>query len=261
MFGGNTYWWAAIPVFILFIALNVVIYLLRDKPTVSYRIAYAIACFLFVYKLGEYVYWQAVGEHIKIPVEFSAVSYFLFSIFTLFRIKKFDCLGTFCGFLAGMCYSVAFWASPDSFVRNGQEESWFLFAMAIFNHHALYFGSMLMIANVCRFDPKKFYFMLIGVGVMLGYTWLVYLFTPYADLYGKMIFIRICDGSILNYLFPSLSLRPWMVVLYLVVVIILFFALLVCFYVLNNYLAKKRKMRTGYDLDIPEKIIPKKKAS
>lgn len=260
MFGGNQYWWAGIPVFILFVALNVIVNFLRDKPVLSYRIAYFIAFFLFVYKVGEYIYWQAVGEHLKIPVEFSAVSYFLFGISTTFRLKRFDSFGAFCGFMAGMFFSVASWVSPDSFIANGREESWFLYAMAIINHHALYFGSMLLIANVRRFDPKKFYFMLIGVAVMLGYTWLIYLFTPYADLYGKLIFIRICDGSILNYLFPALDLKPWMTVVYLVVVVIAFLVLVASFYALNNRLADERKKRTGYDLDMPEKIVFGKKA-
>ena len=255
MFGGNTYWWVAVLIFLLFVGLNVVIFLLRDNPKLSYRIAYCIACFLFVYKIGEYIYWQCVGQHLKIPVEFSAVSYFLFGITVFFRIKKFDSLGTFCGFLAGMCYSVANWVSPDSFVQSAFQEPMFFYVMAIVNHHALYFGSMLMIANVRRFDPKKFYYMIIGVAIMLAYTWIIYLFTPYADLYGKMIFIRICDGSILNYLFPSLVVPPWAVVVYLIVVLILFSALFAAFYYLNNLLAKKREKRIGYTLAYPEKAF------
>ncbi len=258
MFGGNTYWWAGIPVLILFIGLNVLIHLLRDKPELSYKIAYAIACFLLVYKIGEYIYWQAVGQHLKIPVEFSAISYFLFSALTVFRVKKADSIGVFCGFLAGMFFSIASWVSPDSFIKNAQEESWFLYAMAIVNHHALYFGSMLMLANVRRFDPKKFYVMFLGVGAMVGYSWLIYLFTPYADLYGKMIIIKICDGSILNFLFPSLVLKPWMTVLYIILIVILFCVLFAGFYYLNNLLAKKRKERLGDVPDFPKKAFKKK---
>lgn len=255
MFGGNAYWWVSVLTFLLFVGLNVVIFLLRNDPKLSYRIAYGVACFLLIYKTVEYICWQAVGEHLKIPVEFSAVSYFLFAVTVVFRIKKLDSLGAFCGFLAGMCYSVASWVSPNSFVESAYKEPMFFFVMAIINHHALYFGAMLMIANVRRFDPKKFYFMLIGIAIMLGYTWIIYLFTPYAELYGKMIFIRICDGSILTFLFPSMTLNIGLQIGYLVVVGVLFCLLLFAFYALNGYLAKKRAKRTGYELDIPPAIF------
>lgn len=255
MFGNNTYWWAGLAVFILFAGLCFAVFALRKKPELSYKIAYFIACFLLVYKVCEYIYWQAVGEHLKIPVEFSAVSYFLFAVTTVFRIKRVDALAVFCGFLAGLCYSAASWISPDSFVNSGIEESIFLFVMAIINHHALLFGSLLMMANVRRFEVKKTWWcVLVGVGIMVGYSWLMHLFTPYSELYGKLIFIRVTDGSILNYLFPMLEMTPWLRVAYLVVVSFVFLLLICLFYLLNDYLAKKRKESTGYDLDYPNKI-------
>ncbi len=259
MFGGNTYWWAGLAVLLLFVGLNVAVFTLRDKPELSYKIAYGIAFFLILYKTSEYIYWQAVGQHLKVPVEFSAISYFLFGITIVFRIKKLDVLGAFCGFLAGMFYSVASWVSPDSFVNNGLQESIFLFIMAIVNHHALYFGSILMIANVRRFEIKKTWWCnLVGIAVMIGYSWIMHLFTPYTELYGKLIFIRITDGSILNYLFPSLVVTPLFTAIYFVVVSILFTFLLLFFYWLNGRLAKKREERTGYSLAFPEKITLRK---
>ena len=259
MFGGNTYWWAGLAVLLLFVGLNVTVFTLRDKPELSYKIAYGIAFFLILYKTSEYIYWQAVGQHLKVPVEFSAISYFLFGITIVFRIKKLDVLGAFCGFLAGMFYSVASWVSPDSFVNNGLQESIFLFIMAIVNHHALYFGSILMIANVRRFEIKKTWWCnLVGIAVMIGYSWIMHLFTPYTELYGKLIFIRITDGSILNYLFPSLVVTPLFTAIYFVVVSILFTFLLLFFYWLNGRLAKKREERTGYNLAFPEKITLRK---
>ena len=259
MFGGNTYWWAGLAVFILFVGLNVAVFALRKKPELSYKIAYGIAFFLILYKTSEYIYWQAVGQHLKVPVEFSAVSYFLFGLTTVFRIKKLDALGVFCGFLAGMFYSVASWVSPDSFVNSGLEESIFLFVMAIINHHALYFGSIPMMANVRRFKIKESWWcILIGVAVMIGYSWLMHLFTPYTELYGKLIFIRVTDGSILNYLFPALNVTPLFTAIYLVVVSVVFAFLLLFFYSLNGYLAKKREERTGYNLSFPKKITFRK---
>jgi hypothetical protein len=88
--------------FLLFASLTVHVFLLRNKPKLSYAIAYTIALFLLAYKIGEYIYWQAIGEHMKIPVEFSALSYFTFAITVIFRTKKADQFGSFVGLLTGL---------------------------------------------------------------------------------------------------------------------------------------------------------------
>lgn len=244
--------WLGVLIFFIFVLFNVGVFLLRNKPQVSYAIAYTIALYLFVYKIGEYVYYQAIGLHLKFPVEFSALSYFLLAISVVFRIKKMDQFGAFAGMLAGLMYSVSFWISPMSFVNS--MDTMFLFIMAILNHHLLYFAGALLLFNVRKYNFKDCWIMLLGVGAMVGYSWIIYLFTPYASLYGKPTIIQICDGSILDWLGLQ-DVPTWGYVLYLVLAVILLFGLLAGFYWANSLEVKRRRKKGVIEDYFPEKWI------
>lgn len=250
MFGNNEYWWVAVIVFLLFVTLNAIIFLLRNNPKASYAVAYCVAIYLLVYKIIEYTYWQAVGEHMRFPVEFSAISYFMFGIAIVFRFKKIDSFATFCAMLAGLIYSVAYWVSPDTFLAN--EESVFTLITAIINHHLLYLGGMMMVLNVKKFRVKDIYQHLIGVGVLVGYSWIIHLFTDYTAVMGKPIIIQITDGSILAWLFGD-EMSTGILIGYYILAVVLFSLLLGGFFVANN-LCSKRRLKRG----LPEDAFPKK---
>lgn len=234
------YWWLSLIIFFIFVGINVTLYLLRKKPQLSYAIAYSIAVFLLVYKIGEYIYYQAIGEHMKFPVEFSALSYFFLGITVTFRIKKAEQLGAFTGILAGLMYSITFWIAPKSYVEN--PEPLYFMIMAIINHHLVYFAGMLLLTNSRRYSFKNCWVLFLGVGLSIAYSWIIYLFTSYAEVLSKPIIIQICDGSILSFLGIS-EIKGWMMGLCVVCEVLLFVGLLVGFYALNNYMANKRKKR------------------
>lgn len=238
MFGGNQYWWAGLLVFVFFALITLAIYLLRNRPDISYAVAYTIACFLLVYKICEYIYWQAIGMHMQFPVEFSALSYLLFGITVVFRMKKYDQFPVFASILAGITYSVVFWFSPDNCVES--RDSVFLLIMAVLNHHLLYFGGMLMLVNVRTYSRKYFWQHIVGTGIIVGYSWIIYSFTPYAEQIGKPIIIKITDSSILHYLTNGNPVQPYLSALYYVACIVVFFAFMVGYYFLNAYCSKKR---------------------
>lgn len=244
--------WLGVLIFLIFVLFNVGVFLLRNKPQISYAVAYTIAIYLLVYKICEYIYYQAVGLHMKFPVEFSALSYFLLSISVVFRIKKMDQFGAFAGMLAGLMYSVSFWISPMSFVNS--MDTPFLFVMAIINHHSLYFAGALLLFNVRKYDYKDCWIMFLGIGAMVAYSWIIYLFTPYSSLYGKPTIIQICDGTILDWLGAS-SIPTWGYALYIVLAVILLLGLLAGFYAANR-LETKRRIKKGVAEDyFPEKWI------
>ncbi len=238
MFGNNPYWWAGWLIFILFVALNLVIWLLRNKPALSYAIAWTVAAYLLIYKTVELISWQLAGENYKFPVEFSAISYFAFGIFVTFRLKKADTFPMFAAVLTGTIYSMFFWISPDSYVYD--METPYLFTMAIINHHLLYFGGMLMTANVRRFSLRYWWQHLVGIGLLVGYSWLIYIFTNYNIFVGKPIIIQITDGTILNWLFDSKKLVTMHKVYYGLFVFGIVSSIFVLFYWLNHTAAKKR---------------------
>lgn len=245
------YWWLSLIVFLFFVGLNVVLFLLRKKPKLSYALAYSIAVFLLIYKIGEYIYHQAVGNHMNFPLEFSALSYFLLGITVTFRIKKAEQLGAFTGILAGLMYSITFWVSPNSYVEN--PEPIYFMIMAIINHHLVYFAGMLLLANSRRYSYKSCWVLFLGVGIMISYSWIIYLFTNYAEVIGKPIIIQICDGSILSWLGLA-KVESWIMALYVVLEVLLFIGLLCGFYSINNILANKRKKAGIIDDYYPKKL-------
>lgn len=244
--------WLGVLIFIFFLIINVVAFLLRKNQKVCYAIVYTIAIYLLIFKVIEYVCYQIQGLHIKIPVEFSALSYFILAITVLTRKEKLEQFGAFVALLAGLMFSISFWVSPDSFVSS--IDSMFLFVCSIINHHLLYFASILLIFNVRRYNYKYCWIQLIGVGVMVGYSWLIHLFTNYSDIYKKPIIIQICDGTILDWL-GAKNIPPWGYALYIALAVVALFGILAGFYVLNNVFANKRKKQGLIENYMPKKFV------
>lgn len=251
MFSSFHYWWLALIVLAMFAGLNVLVHYLRNNPRVSYAIAYTIALYLLIYKIGEYTVWQALGYRMKFPMEFSAVSYVVFSIFVTFRLKKADAFAAFTAILAGVIYEISWIVSPDGHV--GVSENSFLSVMAIVNHTLLYFGGILLSSNCRHYSAKKtFWQIILGVGVLVGYSWIIYLFTPYRYAYEtKPIIIMITDGTVTSYVSdsPSAGLQ----IGYYIGAAILLCLIVAGFYFLN-YKTTKARLKAGG----PENFTPAK---
>lgn len=239
MFKDTSVWWVGLLVFIIFLSVNIILFLLRNKPKIAYAIIYCVAVYFLVLKTVEYVRWQVIGRHLHFPVEISALSYFIFGITVVFRIKKLNAFASFISIIAGLVYSVTFWFVPENFTDGNFHR---YLVMAVINHHLLYFGGVVYM-NIEKYDWKKFYVVLIGVAAFIAYSWAIHLFTDYTAVEGKPIIIEITDGTILSHVFTSYSTA--IKILYIVCAIILLFALLVGFYYLNALMAKSRK-RKGF---------------
>ena len=244
------YWWLALIVLLIFVGLNLTVFFLRKNPRLSYAISYTIALYLLLYKIGEYTVWQILGYRMKFPVEFSAMSYVVYSIFVTFRLRKIDAFAVFTAILAGVIYELSWIVSPDGHV--GTSENTFLSVMAVINHTLLYFGGIMMLSNCRHYDVKKtFYQLFIGVGALVGYSWIIHLFTDYTAVSGKPIIIQITDGSVLNYVFEQPSIG--MTIGYFVGAIVLLLLIMAGFYFLNY---KTSKVRTKNGL--PDNFTPDK---
>ena len=241
MFGNNTYWWAGWLIFLLFASLNAVIFLLRNNPRISYIIAYAVAAYLLIYKTGELIWLKPWDNNYRFPVELSALSYCLFGIFVVFRIHKFDSFPVFVALLSGIIYSVYFCLVPDCYIRD--MDTPFSLSMSIVNHHALYFGAMLLISNVRRFPIHHIWQQIAGVALLTGYAWVIYIFTDYHTVMGKPIIIQISDSSILGWLFQIQKFQIWHKIVYYVFVFFTVGSILAMFYLLNHKMSDRRKRK------------------
>lgn len=239
MFGNNQYWWAGLLMFILFVGLNLLVWALRNKPKLSYAIAWSIAAFFFVYKCAEYTYHQCVGDTMDFPVEFSALSYFVFAILIVFGNRKCDQFGAFTAILAGAIYSLSWWVAPDSHIGGHP----YFGTMAIINHHLLYLGGMLITANCRKFDIKHSWQIALGVGVFVGYSWLIYKTTDYAAVMGKPIIINITDGGIVQTMLGADPSNVGVKIGYYIFAITLFVLMAAGFFLLSHWQSKRRRKK------------------
>lgn len=247
MFGYDRVWYYGLTVFLIFIALNLLAWALRNKPRTSYAVAWLIAAYLFVDKVMVYVQAQALGEHMNFPVEFSTLSYFVYAVSVLFFGKKGSQYGVFTAILAGLVYSAASWFSPSNFA--GEEGMRYIFNSAVINHHLMYLGGMLMAAN-CRYYPvRKCWWQLpLGVGIFVAYSWTIHTCTPYSAVMGKPLIIRITDGDILLKVFPAEKINVGYTIVYYIFAVGVLLAIMAGFYWLN-YLSMKRRAKKGLPLD------------
>ena len=239
MFGYDRCWWYGLTVFFIFIGLNLLVWALRNKPKTSYALAWVIAAYLFISKVGSYVHTQCMGDHLDFPVEFSALSYFAFSILVLFGGHKADHFGALVAIVAGGVYSAASWLVPSNFAY--EQGMMYLFDNAVFNHHVMYLGGMLLVANCRQYRVKNtWWHMALGVGAFVGYSWLIYLFTPYAAVRGKPLIINISDAGILTKVLAPEQINVGVKIGYYIFAIGTLLLLMAGFYLLNYWQAKRR---------------------
>jgi len=77
-----------------------IIYLMR-KFNQGEKLVFYLSMFLLLYKAFEYGYLNVTG-HLAYPMEISTVTYFMFSIIYLFKIKKFYHVAAFFGIISGI---------------------------------------------------------------------------------------------------------------------------------------------------------------
>lgn len=236
----KTYWWLSLVMLLVFVGLNILVWALRNRPKASYALAYSIAIFLFVYKVGEYAYHQCTGNNYNFPVEFSALSYFAFALCTLFVPRRYNIFGGFAAILAGGMYAMSWWVAPAGHLANG----WTYWeVMAIFNHYILYLGGILVAANCRRYRWQDVWQLPLGVGVFVGYSWLIYCCTRYAAMIGKPLIVRICDASVLEAVLAPEKITAGARTIYYVCAFVLLFALMAGYVALSQWQSRRRTRR------------------
>lgn len=121
------------------------IYLVTLKHTQRHRLVMMLALILFFYKLTEYTIFGLTMQLHKIPLEFSTMSYFIFSMTIIFKLKKLSLLAAFMAFISGIGYLISFMILGDDYLLNNGV---YLTSMALINHAILYLGSMLILKDL-----------------------------------------------------------------------------------------------------------------
>ena len=264
------YWYVEL-IFGLVVAVMIsLIILLRNRPDLSYKIAYVIASYILIMKITQYASKGIAGDPFPFPLELSSVAYFIFGIFIVFKIRKLDVIGVFFGFTAGFFYLISVFASPSSHVgvldglyaENGSITALFrsedeLFAMV--NHTLMFFGSSLLLFNVKKYNWKKHWIIIIAFILALAYAWAIHLFSSYGKTASRPLICRICTGEILTTILPNLVVDAKFTTIWLCVTTPVFFIYVTLFYLLNNVCANRREKHGIAGDYFPEKLFPKTK--
>jgi hypothetical protein len=150
------------PIVVFIIAYGIVIMPNKMKHNVLYC-AFAV---LLVYKIIEYAIMITQTGLSKIPVEFSAVSYFLLSIVVVFKIHKLKFVAAFSGFISGLLYILSFvFIAENTIALNGVV----LTLVAMLNHSILFWGSLVIIGDI-KATKKDIKYIYIYIFVYMAYA-------------------------------------------------------------------------------------------
>lgn len=215
------------------ILIGIVLISLPKK--VTHIILYFLAILLVTYKMIEYTRYGLMLQTHKIPIEFSAISYFIFPIAVIFNIKTLRSIALFMSFLSGIGYLITFpFLYEQFFTHNGYYLTWFAFI----NHSILFIGSLLLI-KIHTFEKKDIKKVLLFTAF---YTCYVIVMNYLVTFPQAFILIRLILGAeILNYMFPNSSPTSFDYFTYFAVVILIYQLLLQMFYLLNRGYMKIKK--------------------
>lgn len=235
-----------------FVLLTVTIIAAINSKGKQEKLIFIISLFLLVYKTVEQVYYIAIGVKTPFPVELSAVTYFVFSIVMLFKIKKLEEIAVFCALISGFFFMLTFIVTGGkTFDYSG---SLFKKIMAVVNHSLLYAGGLLKL-KFNSYPSYGKYKVICGLGVLVFYSWVM---KQMFDFEGRFVFIhQLMTADIVFMVFPTLKEFGFFLPLYYTVFIAAVFAGVSLFYRLNKKLyavhqkqaARKTEMLTDLPLN------------
>jgi len=206
-------------------AVNVIAILLINSKKQAEHLLKFFSCLLLIYKSTEYIYYNIKGYSNAFPVEFSAVTYFLFPIVYLLRIKKLEQLAVFCALFSGFFYMFTFlFVGSGMFKYNGGA---FKTLITFFNHSLLYFLAILKL-KFYKYNKSDIYKVIVGMFLIIFYAWAM---KPFIKLDDSVIFVyKLIDGSIINLIIPSFKgFNNFMPLYYLSIILVSVFALNFCY--------------------------------
>lgn len=222
-------WWVGIVELICFAAINVLAfrYVCRKKKVADITLK-IIASYFLIYKITEYSINASKGYSNMMPLDFSAVSYFLLAFSAWIPSKKLKSLTACCGVLSGAIYNVALTILPEIFVT--QASSRFLFIITTINHSLLYFGAIILLSQI-KLNKWDLLWLPIGVGLVISYAY----FMKYVvdqNLSATSIFL-IMEGKIMLYVFKDIELSWDILTLYYIGCLMVFYLYIFVLFKIN----------------------------
>ncbi len=198
-----------------------------------------ISLFLITFKLIEYGTHWIQGDFTKIPVEYSAITYFLFSITFLFNIEKMKPFVTFAAFISGLGYLLVFPFLGSAFIEvNGLTST----LLVLLNHSLLYVGSVLVMKNY-KFSPKSRKMILIYTGALLSFSIAMQYLINFENSY--IFLYMILDGRILHNMFANISIDGFIYLSYHLILVFIYLTMISLFYKTNSSVYQRHENKVS----------------
>ena len=225
------YLWANLLGAVLFTGVNIAVFLLKKDGYKGVRkiVLFVLCIILITYKTIEYSYYQVIGMHSKLPMEFSQAAYFVFplSVFMSKKTKALLPIGSFIAILSGMFFAFSWILSAKTFFE--RDTVYQLITATIF-HYSLYFGGMIVLTTV-KLPDKAPWQLPVGVGLLVGWHYLMH---ALVDNDKDVILKNICEAKIFDFIFFKISENTAFIIIYYISIMTVFFGLIVLFYYLNR---------------------------
>jgi hypothetical protein len=180
-----------------------------------------------LYKIYDYVSCWIKGYN-TFPVEISAITYFLFSIVYLFKIKKLEQLAVFCALISGFFYMLFFMIFGKNFNYGSILNTY----LTYFNHSLLYLGAILKMRFI-KYEKTEYYKLIFFFAIIIFYSWVMKQFFTFDNF---IFLYKFMDAGIIYMAFPSLESISYFLPSYYVIVLCTFLFVFKLFYVINRKL-------------------------
>lgn len=224
------------------IILSVILLYIPDKYRKLFLITTVSA--LLIYKTIEYTLYALFLDITKIPLEYSTLSYFIFSMAVVFKLKKMMPIASFMGFISGMGYLISFIFLADRYM---DQNGFHVTMMAFINHSILFLGSLLVMNDISFHNVTR-KSILTFTGIYVIYVIVINRFVSFTQ---PFIFIRmLLGGDLLVYLFGNQQISSYDYLLYFLILFFLYQIVIQLFLKLNHilYTIKQGDKRHEYTI-------------
>lgn len=245
IFTGEHWIYGAVQAAVIVAEVSLVRFVVGKNRILDRFAMWAIALFLVLYKLDEYGFGRVV------PLDHSAMSYFLFGLAAVVPFRPLKCAASFSAMLSGAIYALTMLLFPENHFSEvtAVTQNAFYVRMAMLNHNLLFAGGAFM-CGLARFDRSDLVWLFGWYGFFMAYLKLM------VDGFGvktdNVSIIRIMDGSLVAAVL-GVEITPLYIALYCAAVAVVF-AALVAGYIALNRVFDRRRLRCNPFLPCPRAL-------
>lgn len=203
---------------------------LTGKNRLAERIAvWVLGAYFLFYKSWEY------GPFEALPLDLSAMSYFLFGIAAFVPFRPLKAAASFSAMLSGIIYAATMTLYPESHFASLPSNIYFLVSMALVNHNLMLVGGILM-SSIYKYERTDYVWIFGWMGFFVAYVAL--LVYGYEVNIGTSSILGILHGTLVAEVL-GVEMTVGYFIIYYTVFFALFGALMYGYYRLNRAFHKK----------------------